>query len=133
MGPYAEKNCYNLGKLPYGSLVGSKSKKKGKRGKAKGKAATVIGDGVMFATYSCLIGKSRGGTRLDQLIEWCGGDHPETFDGLIMLDECHTAKTIDLDKDGKAVNVGNTSCSQTAAKVVELQNLLPRARVVYCR
>ena len=63
----------------------------------------------------------------------CGGDSPETFDGLIMLDECHKAKTIDLDKDGKAVNVGKgTLCSQTAAKVVQLQNLLPRARVVYC-
>ena len=50
-----------------------------------------------------------------------------------MLDECHKAKTIDLDKDGKAVNVGKgTLCSQTAAKVVELQNLLPRARVIYC-
>ena len=50
-----------------------------------------------------------------------------------MLDECHKAKTIDLDKDGKAVNVGKGPlCSQTAAKVVQLQNLLPRARVVYC-
>lgn len=47
-----------------------------------------------------------------------------------MLDECHKAKTIDLDKDGNAV-LGK-DCSQTAAKVVELQNLLPRARVVYC-
>ena len=52
-----------------------------------------------------------------------------------MLDECHKAKTIDLDENGKATNVGRTgkaSCSRTAAAVVELQTLLPRARVVYC-
>jgi hypothetical protein len=43
------------------------------------------------------------------------------------------AKTIDLDGDGKAANVGKSGlCSQTAAKVVELQELLPRARIVYC-
>jgi len=139
MGSYAERNCYNLGKLPYGSLVGgstaSKTKaKKGKRGRAKSKIVPGNYDeGVMFATYHTLIGKSKGGTRLEQLLEWCGGDDPESFEGLIMLDECHKAKTIDLDKDGNATNVGKgTLCSQTAAKVVELQNLLPRARVVYC-
>jgi len=52
-----------------------------------------------------------------------------------MLDECHKAKTIDLDENGKATKVGKggkNSSSQTAAKVVELQTLLPRARVVYC-
>ena len=77
MGSYADNNCYNLGKLPYGSLVGgssassSKSKvKKGKRGKAKAKNITGNYDeGVMFATYNTLIGKSRGGTRLEQLLE----------------------------------------------------------------
>ena len=63
----------------------------------------------------------------------CGGDNPEQFEGLIMLDECHKASNIDLDNDGNACNVGkSTLCSQTAAKVVELQALLPRARVVYC-
>jgi len=40
----------------------------------------------MFCTYQTLIAKNReGGTRLDQLIDWCGG---EDFDGLILLDEC---------------------------------------------
>ena len=142
MGAYAENNCFNLGKLPYGSLVSSasasssKSKKtKGKKTKAsKTKADTGCYDeGVMFATYSTLIGKNRNGTRLEQLVEWCGGDNPEEFDGLIMLDECHKAKTIDLDENGKVANAGKSGvCSQTAAKVVELQDLLPRARVVYC-
>lgn len=90
---YAEKNCFNLGKLPYGSLVSAssstKSKKKAKKGK-KGKSKQPTGnydEGVMFSTYSALIGKKKttGETRLEQLIEWCGED----FDGLIMLDECH--------------------------------------------
>ncbi|KAL7553446.1 hypothetical protein ACHAWF_017186 [Thalassiosira exigua] len=146
MASYAENKCYNLGKLPYGSLVGSggkasKAKKGGRRGRGRQAKArggkTASGDydeGVMFATYSTLIGKSRKMTRLEQLVEWCAGDgDPEAFDGLIMLDECHKAKTVDLDKDGNACNVGKgVKCSQTAAKVVELQNLLPRARIIYC-
>ena len=73
-GAYAEKNCYNLGKLSYGSLVSnsnnSKSKKKkGKKDKTKGSSGGQYDEGVMFATYSTLIGKSKDGTRLDQLIE----------------------------------------------------------------
>ena len=74
MGSYADRHCYNLGKLPHGSLVGGsaapKKKKKGKRGKPK--ARTITGnydEGVMFATYNTLIGKSKGSTRIDQLIE----------------------------------------------------------------
>ena len=88
MGSYAEKRCYSLGKLPYGSLVGgakaaaAKKKKKRKRGK-QGKqpqARAITGNydkGVMFATYSTLIGKSRGSTRLDQLIE-CESRRPSS-------------------------------------------------------
>ena len=76
MGSYAENNCYNLGKLTYGSLVSSSSssnkskKKKGKKGGKKAKANTGSYDeGVMFSTYNTLIGKSRNGNRLDQLVE----------------------------------------------------------------
>lgn len=138
---YAENNCYNLGKLPYGNRVdpptsANRSKKNngGKKGGKKTASKKVSGDyeeGVMFVTYSTLIGKSNiGYTRLEQLIDWCGG---EEFDGLIMLDECHKAKSVDLDENGNAKRAGkNSACSQIAAKVVELQNALPRARVVYC-
>lgn len=60
---YADASCYNLCKLPYGSLEKYK-------------------EGVMFMTYQTLIGKNREKeTRLEQLVEWCGG---EEFDGLIM-------------------------------------------------
>mmetsp|Transcript_18695 Transcript_18695/g.40471 ORF Transcript_18695/g.40471 Transcript_18695/m.40471 type:complete len:1753 (+) Transcript_18695:126-5384(+) len=116
LGSYADKNCYNLGKLPYGSLDDYE-------------------EGVLFATYSTLIGKNREKeTRMDQLIEWCGG---EEFDGLIMLDECHKAKTIELDSKGNPKTVGKgldkrDKSSQTAMKVVLLQQALPRARIVYC-
>jgi hypothetical protein len=114
---YANKHCYNLGKLPYGDLEETCS------------------EGVMFATYQTLISKNKAKqTRLDQLIEWCGGDE---FEGLIMLDECHKAKTIELDADGNPRTKGHgvnkqEKSSQTAMKVVKLQQLLPRARVVYC-
>jgi hypothetical protein len=67
---YANKHCYNLGKLP-------------------GDLEETCSEGVMFATYQTLISKNKAKqTRLDQLIEWCGGDE---FQGLIMLDECHKA------------------------------------------
>jgi len=39
------------------------------------------------------------------LCSGCGGKNPEEFNGLIMLDKCHKAKTIQLDKDGKPVKV----------------------------
>lgn len=62
-------------------------------------------------------------------LQGCGGDKPEEFDGLIMFDECHKAKTVELDAQGKPNPKKST---QTAKAVVELQNRLPRARIVYC-
>lgn len=87
LGSYAEENGHNMGRLSYGSfitLTSTSKKKKGKRGKSKAKPKTGNYDeGVMFLTYNALIVKSKHGTRLEQLIEWCGGDNPEEFDGLI--------------------------------------------------
>uniref|UniRef100_A0A8C5KZ57 Protein strawberry notch homolog 2 n=1 Tax=Jaculus jaculus TaxID=51337 RepID=A0A8C5KZ57_JACJA len=74
-------------------------------------------EGVLFATYSALIGESQVGgqhrTRLRQILQWCG----EAFDGVIIFDECHKAKNASSTKMGKAV--------------LDLQNKLPLARVVY--
>ncbi|XP_073910610.1 protein strawberry notch homolog 2 isoform X3 [Castor canadensis] len=74
-------------------------------------------EGVLFATYSALIGESQAGgqhrTRLRQILQWCG----EAFDGVIVFDECHKAKNASSTKMGKAV--------------LDLQNKLPLARVVY--
>uniref|UniRef100_A0A8C2I8C6 Protein strawberry notch homolog 2 n=1 Tax=Cyprinus carpio TaxID=7962 RepID=A0A8C2I8C6_CYPCA len=74
-------------------------------------------EGVLFATYSALIGESQAGgqhrTRLKQILDWC----KPNFDGVIVFDECHKAKNATSTKMGKAV--------------LDLQNKLPRARVVY--
>ncbi|KAG8594547.1 hypothetical protein GDO81_001243 [Engystomops pustulosus] len=78
---------------------------------------TSASEGVLFATYSALIGESQAGgqhrTRIKQIIDWCG----ENFDGVIVFDECHKAK--------------NASCTKMGRAVLELQNNLPLARVVY--
>ncbi|XP_039694932.1 protein strawberry notch homolog 2 [Pteropus medius] len=74
-------------------------------------------EGVLFATYSALIGESQAGgqhrTRIRQILEWCGS----AFDGVIVFDECHKAK--------------NASCTKMGRAVLDLQNKLPLARVVY--
>eukprot|EP00079_Xenopus_tropicalis_P011514 XP_002937427.2 PREDICTED: protein strawberry notch homolog 2 isoform X2 [Xenopus tropicalis] len=78
---------------------------------------TSSSEGVLFATYSALIGESQAGgqhrTRIKQIRDWCG----EKFDGVIVFDECHKAKNASSTKMGRAV--------------LELQNNLPMARVVY--
>ncbi|KAF2894826.1 hypothetical protein ILUMI_11349 [Ignelater luminosus] len=80
--------------------------------------------GVIFSTYSALIGESNtaGGkykSRLKQLLQWCGPD----FDGPIIFDECHRAKNL--------CPVGSSKPTKTGLTVLELQNKLPKARVVY--
>lgn len=85
------------------------------------------GDGVIFSTYNGLIATSKGAgrmrkRRIDQMIKWCGG---EDFDGCIMLDECHKAKNLIPSK-------GGIKPTQMGLAVKEIQERLPRARVVYC-
>ncbi|KAH8410036.1 hypothetical protein KR009_004503 [Drosophila setifemur] len=80
--------------------------------------------GVIFCTYTALIGESLNAaskykTRLRQLVNWLG----KRFDGVIVFDECHKAKNLSLMNVGKSTKTGTT--------VLELQKLLPRARVVY--
>lgn len=86
-----------------------------------------IKKGVMFATYSSLIGESahkstkkRYNTRLKQLLQWLGG---ESFDGVIVFDECHKAKNL--------VPYGSAKPTKTGLAVLELQEKLPNARIVY--
>lgn len=83
-----------------------------------------VKDGVIFSTYSALIGESSQATgkyktRLKQLIDWCG----ENFDGCIIFDECHRAKNL--------CPVGSSKPTKTGLTVLEIQNQLPKARVVY--
>ena len=81
--------------------------------------------GVLFSTYSTLVSatsgqKAKGGSRLSQLVDWCGGP---SFEGCLMFDECHKAKNW----TGK-----EETSSKVAQSVLELQKLLPLARIVYC-
>nr|CAD7265835.1 unnamed protein product [Timema shepardi] len=83
-----------------------------------------VTEGVIFSTYSSLISESAqsGGkfkTRMKQLLQWCGDD----FDGVIVFDECHRAKNL--------CPAGSTKPTKTGLTVLELQNKLPKARVVY--
>lgn len=80
--------------------------------------------GVIFSTYSALIGESSSNpgkykSRLKQLVQWCGTD----FDGCIIFDECHKAKNLSP--------VGSSKPTKTGLTALEIQNLMPKARVVY--
>ncbi|KAL1417621.1 hypothetical protein MTO96_026674 [Rhipicephalus appendiculatus] len=94
-----------------------------KYAKISSKVNGSVKKGVIFSTYSSLIGESQGGgkykTRLKQLLHWCGDD----FDGVIVFDECHKAKNL--------CPVGSSKPTKTGLTVLELQNKLPKARVVY--
>ncbi|PKA64092.1 hypothetical protein AXF42_Ash005104 [Apostasia shenzhenica] len=95
-----------LNKLPYSKLDSK---------------AVGIKDGVIFLTYNSLIASSeRGRSRLQQLLQWCGSD----FDGLIVFDECHKAKNLIPEAGGQPTRTGEA--------VLEIQDRLPEARVVYC-
>lgn len=80
--------------------------------------------GVVFSTYSAMIGESNSSTgkyksRLKQLLQWCGED----FDGCVVFDECHKAKNL--------CPTGSSKPTKTGLTALELQNRLPKARVVY--
>uniref|UniRef100_A0A8C7GQ43 Protein strawberry notch homolog 1 n=1 Tax=Oncorhynchus kisutch TaxID=8019 RepID=A0A8C7GQ43_ONCKI len=94
-----------------------------KYGKISSKHNGSVKKGVIFATYSSLIGESQSGgkykTRFKQLLHWCGED----FDGVIVYDECHKAKNV--------CPIGSSKPTKTGLAVLELQNKLPKARVVY--
>ncbi|KIH49627.1 hypothetical protein ANCDUO_20298, partial [Ancylostoma duodenale] len=95
-----------------------------KYAKISGKENGNIKKGVIFATYSSLIGECRGArakyrSRLKQLIQWFGVD----YDGVIILDECHRAKNL--------VPTTGAKPTKTGRMVLELQKALPNARVVY--
>lgn len=87
-------------------------------------------NGVLFSTYSTLVSgmkvqrsTKRKDSRLQQIVNWCGPN----FDGLIILDECHRSKNYKTMSDGST----DESSSLTGQAVVKLQEMLPRARLVY--
>ncbi len=82
-----------------------------------------IKEGILYSPYSTLIGESKSveepHSRLKQLLHWCGED----FDGVIIFDECHRAKNLNA--------TGLAKPTKTGLVVLELQKMLPKARIVY--
>ncbi|WP_231376787.1 strawberry notch family protein [Sphingomonas melonis] len=82
------------------------------------------GEGVLFLTYATLR-SNRGdkGTRLRQILDWLG----DGFDGMIVFDEAHEMAGV----AGGEGRFGTKDGSDQGIAGVRLQNLLPRARVLY--
>jgi hypothetical protein len=104
------------------------------RGKGLG-AGGDLGKGVLFVTYSLLV--SGQGRRMEEIIQWLSGDKTSrssagnkqastdlteterNFNGVIVFDEAHKAKNLEAD-------------THTAKLVLQLQERLAHARVLYC-
>lgn len=82
-----------------------------------------FGDGILFSTYDTLRVEKGEHSRLKQIADWLGKD----FDGVIAFDEAHNMGNL-LGKQGSR---GKTKGSEKARAAVELQKMLPNARVVY--
>jgi hypothetical protein len=80
-------------------------------------------DGILFATYPTLWSGRVDATRLDQILAWAGDD----FDGVIVFDEAHAM----ANAAGGEGSRGKVKGSEQGVAGVRLQNLLPRARVLY--
>ncbi|NXP65210.1 SBNO1 protein, partial [Chloropsis cyanopogon] len=89
-----------------------------KYGKISSKHNGSVKKGVIFATYSSLIGESQSGgkykTRLKQLLHWCGED----FDGVIVFDECHKAKNLCPVGSSKPTKTGLAKASNVYAFIL---------------
>ena len=79
-------------------------------------------EGILYSTYDT-IKSEKGGNRLEQIVEWLGKD----FDGVIAFDEAHNMGNL----FGKKGKFGKSKGSEKARAGVELQRMLPNARIVY--
>ena len=80
-------------------------------------------EGIVFVTYPTLRSGRADVTRLDQLLEWAG----DGFAGVIVFDEAHAM----ANAAGGEGSRGKVKGSEQGIAGVRLQNLLPRARVLY--
>ena len=90
--------------------------------KIKPKEKIALDEGILYSTYDTLKSE-KGGNRLEQIVEWLGKD----FDGVIAFDEAHNMGNL----FGKSGKFGKSKGSEKAKAGVELQRLLPNARIVY--
>ncbi|MEO0030477.1 MAG: hypothetical protein RIS94_235 [Pseudomonadota bacterium] len=82
-----------------------------------------MGDGILYVTYPTLRSGRADTTRLDQILAWAG---PE-FAGVLVFDEAHAM----ANAAGGEGSRGKVKGSEQGVAGVRLQNLLPRARVLY--
>jgi hypothetical protein len=80
-------------------------------------------EGILFVTYPTLRSGRADATRLEQILAWAGDD----FDGVIVFDEAHAM----ANAAGGEGSRGKVKGSDQGIAGVRLQNLLPRARVLY--
>ncbi len=80
-------------------------------------------EGILFVTYPTLRSGRSDATRLEQILAWAG----EHFEGLIVFDEAHAM----ANAAGGEGSRGKVKGSEQGVAGVRLQNLLPRARVLY--
>lgn len=85
--------------------------------------AIPLEQGVLFVTYPTLRSARGDHSRLQQLVEWAGGD----FEGVIGFDEAHEMGGV----AGGEGAMGKKEGSQQGVCGVLLQNQLPGARVLY--
>ena len=86
-------------------------------------APIAMGEGILFVTYPTLRSARNDTTRLDQILAWAGDD----FDGVIVFDEAHAM----ANAAGGEGSRGKVKGSEQGIAGVRLQNMLPRARVLY--
>ncbi len=79
--------------------------------------------GILFVTYPTLRSGRADATRLRQILDWAGPD----FEGVIAFDEAHAM----ANAAGGEGSRGKVKGSEQGIAGVRLQNLLPRARVLY--
>lgn len=82
-----------------------------------------MSSGILFVTYPTLRSGRMDATRLEQILDWAGGK----FDGVIAFDEAHAM----ANALGGTGSRGKIKGSEQGMAGLRLQNLLPRARVLY--
>lgn len=86
-------------------------------------APVLLESGILFATYPTLRSGRADATRLAQILDWAEA----AFEGVIAFDEAHAM----ANAAGGEGSRGKVKGSDQGIAGVRLQNLLPRARILY--
>jgi hypothetical protein len=86
-------------------------------------APIAMDEGILFATYPTLRSGRNDATRLQQILDWA----TPGFEGVIAFDEAHAM----ANAAGGEGSRGKVKGSEQGIAGLRLQNLLPRARILY--